>query len=180
MQPGAQVPSLPVTNIPNREDWIAFLASIMSGTSSAIGSNPNPSIMIFGLVIAAVGKSLPSLGDWQNLKVYQRVEDVILFISTVAGYLATSLSGNTQYVIWGIILGMIGKAVPSLINYKDDPKARVEDVISLIIVAIGGAVYFLQNDPNHATLVLALGIISKALPSLQGKNSQSTPSTPSS
>ncbi|MDE1842051.1 MAG: hypothetical protein KGH95_00200 [Thaumarchaeota archaeon] len=157
---------------PTREDWIAFLASIMSGTSSAIGANSNPTIVIFGLVIAAIGKSLPSLGDWKNLAVYQRIEDIILFISTVAGYLATSLSGNTHYVIWGIILGMIGKAIPSLINYKDDPKSRVEDVASLVIVAIGGAIYFLQNDTNSATLVLALGIISKALPSLQGKNAQ--------
>lgn len=142
----------------------------MSGTSSAIGTNPNPTIMIFGLVIAAVGKSLPSLGDWKNLTGYQRIEDIVLFVSTVAGYLATSFSGDNHYVIWGIILGMIGKAIPSLIHYKDDPKSRVEDVVSLVIVVIGGATFFLQNDTNSTTLVLALGIISKALPSLQGKS----------
>lgn len=160
---------------PSSEDWIAFISSLLSGTSSAIGSNP--SFMIYGMVIAAVGKALPSLGQKDGWK---SPEDWLLFGSAIAGYLATAMSGKTEYAVWGVIFGMIGKAIPSLIDAEKNKSERLEDIISLIIVAIGGIIYYLQTyvwhaDPTSATLVVALGIIAKALPSLQGKNTQPPP-----
>lgn len=160
---------------PSSEDWIAFISSLLSGTSSAIGSNP--SFMIYGMVIAAVGKALPSLGQKDGWK---SPEDWLLFGSAIAGYLATAMSGKTEYAVWGVIFGMIGKTIPSLIDAEKNKSERLEDIISLIIVAIGGVIYYLQTyvwnaDPTSATLVVALGIIAKALPSLQGKNTQPPP-----
>ena len=160
---------------PSSEDWIAFISSLLSGTSSAIGNNP--SFMVYGLVIAAVGKALPSLGQKDGWK---HTEDWLLFGSAVAGFLATSLSGKIEYAVWGVIFGMISKAIPSLIDAEKNKNERLEDVISLVIVAIGGIIYYLQTymlhaDSTYATLVIALGIISKALPSLQGKNTQPPP-----
>jgi hypothetical protein len=167
------------------EDWISFISSLLAGTSSAMANSQ--SFMVYGLVIAAIGKALPSLGQPGAWKSRQGVEDWLLFGSAVAGFLATSLSSaannHPEYALWGVIAGMIGKTTYSLVDYathKGQSDERLEDIISLIIVAIGGIVYYLQASPTHqgvttATLVVALGIISKALPSLQNKNNVQSP-----
>lgn len=176
----------------NSEDWIAFLASILSGASSAMGSNPNPAVMMFGLIIASVGKALPSLGqnlqilpslkdpkDLQTRRKIQKeiLEDSILFVGAIAGYLATALSNthDEKWTVLGVVLGMIGKVIPSLVDAEVRKNDLFEDAISIIIVAIGGIMYFLQSDPSYGTFVLALGILAKALPSLQGKKNVESP-----
>lgn len=177
----------------NSEDWIAFLASILSGASSAMGSNSNSSVMMFGLIIASVGKALPSLGqnlqilpslkdpkDLQTRRKIQKeiLEDSILFVGAIAGYLATALSNthHEKWIVLGVVLGMIGKIIPSLVDAEIRKNDLFEDAISIIIVTIGGIMYFLQSDPSYGTFVLVLGILAKALPSLQGKkNVESSP-----
>ncbi|NHI04022.1 hypothetical protein DYY67_1397 [Candidatus Nitrosotalea sp. TS] len=176
----------------NSEDWIAFLASILSGASSAMGSNPNPSVMMFGLIIASVGKALPSLGqnlqilpslkdpkDLQTRRKIQKeiLEDSILFVGAIAGYLATALSNthDEKWTVLGVVLGMIGKVIPSLADAEVRKNDLFEDAISIIIVTIGGIMYFLQSDPSYGTFVLALGILAKALPSLRGKKNVESP-----
>lgn len=149
------------------EDWILFLGPLLSagaGTSlSGIISGTNG--FLLGIVIAALGKSLLGL-SFQT----KSLEDWLLFISTFLGLVATALTANSQFVLYGTIIGFAAKSIPSLVKVKN-----VEDVFLLIgsIIAFLGVTFGNTNVENTGLLLLTMG---KALPSIATNGAAGTTS----
>jgi hypothetical protein len=150
---------------PTLEDWILLLSPVLSaGAGSSLnGILPGTSSFVLGVIIAALGKSLVSLGAEPKSK-----EDWWLFVFTFFGILITALTGNSQYALAGTIIGFAGKSVGTLIH-----TVALEDI--LLLVGSGIAFYGIltgsTNTTNTGLLLLSMG---KALPSL-GTNGKLSP-----
>ena len=157
---------VPLTS-PTLEDWILLLSPVLSAGagSNLSGILPGTSAFALGVVIAALGKSLVSLGADPKCR-----EDWWLFAFTFFGILLTSYTGNSQYALGGTIIGFAGKSLGTLIHTR-----TLEDILLLIGsgIAFIGLLSGNTNTTNSGLLLLSMG---KALPSL-GTNG-SPPSWP--
>jgi hypothetical protein len=141
------------------EDWILFLTPVLS---AAAGFNfggilPGTSGFLLGVVIASLAKSLIGLG--QNPSFKGNYEDYLNLIITFLGLLATAITANQQFVIYGAVIGLIAKALPSMTG-----GVNLEDIlltIGAIIAGVGQA----SGYPTIASVGLLLAVIGKSLPS---------------
>jgi ABC-type xylose transport system permease subunit len=154
------------------EDWILFLTPIIVGLAgSGLAQNLIPGVpgLLVGVVIGVLAKTLIGIG--QNFKA--NYEDVLSFIITFIGLLGSALSGYPQFIVYGTVLGLIAKALPSLSNGLNP-----EDLLLTLgaIIAGIGASFGLHNLESVGLLLSVLG---KSLPSLGSSAgiAQSVPAT---
>lgn len=89
----------------NYEDFVAAAILFLGFLATAFSANPQ--FLTWGTILGLVVKALGFLQSGLN------VEDVFLAIGAlIAGYGA--ISGNAQLTNAGLLLGLIGKAMPSI------------------------------------------------------------------
>ena len=138
------------TSGPETEDYLSFSSTILGAVGSTLQQNGSSQTLLLGLVVAAIAKALPSLADPKKSGLWERVEDSLLFLSAVLGYVAAGIESNFDYstplsreiVIIGLAVGLIAKTIPSLISHKkltlEDSIPHIAGVTSLIGGLLGG------------------------------------------
>jgi hypothetical protein len=165
--------STKVTTATTAEDWILFLTPLvtaLAGTNLAQNLIPGASGLLVGTVIGVLAKTLIGIG--QNFKA--NYEDILSFVITFVGLLGAALTGYPEFLIYGTILGLIAKALPSLAN-----GLNAEDILltlGAIIAGIGTAL----GLHNLSSVGLLLSVLGKSLPSLPPLSTTTSASTATS
>jgi len=89
----------------NYEDLLSFISTFLGFLGT--GFTANPQFVTWGLIIGFLVKALGIVQTGLN------IEDVILAIGTVVAGIA-QVTGNTHLVTAGLLLAVIGKALPSI------------------------------------------------------------------
>lgn len=141
------------------EDWLLFLTPIVGALAGFNwgGFIPGTSGFVVGVLVASLAKTLIGLGQNPHLSNW---EDMISFALTFFGLLATAFSANPQFVIYGLIFGLLVKSLGFL-----SLGLTIEDIVLAIGALIAGYGE-IAGIPVLVNLGLLLAIIGKAIPSI--------------
>lgn len=146
------------------EDSLSFVSAIFGALGSTVTQENNPRTLLFGLVLAAFAKALPSIGQKPLGK--ETIEDWLMLLATFVGALAAGIQSNFSFstpgsqeiLVVGLLLGLLGKTIPSLIGNR----RSLEDWVPLI-AAIASAIAILPLGAQYATIGIFFGFLAKQL-----------------
>lgn len=149
------------------EDSVSFVSAIFGALGSTVTQQSNPQTLLFGLVLSAFAKAVPSLG--KNVRGKETVEDWLLLTAAFAGALAAGIQSNFTFsdpysqrtLILALCLGLIGKAVPSIINGHGGK----EDWVSLAaaVASFIAGLPLTSLAPQYAAVGVFFGFLAKQL-----------------
>ena len=154
------------------EDGLSFLSSVLAAAGSTLGAQVgNPKILLIGLVIAAISKALPSLeaNPWSK----ETLEDWLLFLAAIFGALGAGLQAdlsfsNPNILIYALLLGVLGKTIPSIVMGS----RKLEDILPAVI-SILSLLGSLPYGPQYLSFGVFFCFLAKTLsqPPPSGKSS---------
>ncbi len=135
------------------EDGLAFSSTVLGAAGAALGQQVgNPKILLLGLVVAAISKALPSLeaNPWSK----ETVEDWLLFLAAFFGALGAGMQAdltfsNPNFLIYALLIGVLGKTIPSIIM---GPK-KLEDILPAVI-----AMFALLGSLPYGSQYISFGV----------------------
>jgi len=135
----------------------------------------NPKTLLLGLVFAALAKALPSLGQSLSdpTKKQDRPEDLILFFAAFLSALGAGIQSNFSFstplsqeiLVFGIAVGLIGKALPSLNDSrkKGNWKVNFEDSVPFVAALISALAVLPIWGTQYASAGIFFGFLGKQL-----------------
>jgi hypothetical protein len=140
------------------EDWLLFLVPLVTTAAGLNWSGLVPGLpgFLIGVIVGALAKALVGIAQSPT----KNYEDYLLFFITLAGALAAGLENNASLAVYGTVIGLIAKALPSLVQ-----GINVEDVLMLVSVFFAGIAQYAGNM-QIAAFALLVGVLAKSIPSL--------------
>ncbi len=146
---------------------MSFVSAVFGALGSTVTQENNPKTLLLGLVLSATAKAVPSLG--KNPMDSKTREDWLLLIATFAGALAAGIQSNFSYsdpnsqriLILALCLGLIGKAVPSIIHDHGSKEDWVSLVVAIATFVAG--LPFSTVSPQYAAIGVFAGFLAKQL-----------------
>jgi hypothetical protein len=169
----------PILTRQNVEDLLLAVLPILAGpTGTAVinlsGFVPGIPGFVLAVIIASLVKS--AIGINADNASY---EDWLNFVITLVGAIGAGLTGNSSVALYGVVLGFIAKALPSLAD-----GLNIEDgalVLGAVLAGIGGSSLVTGSDATALTnLGLLIATLGKAWPSLANGGGTPTPSSSAS
>jgi len=138
----------------------------LGSTVTPQGATANPQIIIVGLLISALAKSLPSLPSKDgHIKLKDlKLEDVILFASAVVSAFAlllqkqNNLPSQYQFLpILCLLIGILGKTGVPMLQGKSQVEDKLAFAVAIIVIVV---VLAFGGDPTFSATV---GVFSSTL-----------------
>ena len=155
----------PILTRANIEDVLLAILPILAGpTGTAVinltGLVPGIPGFVLAVIVASLVKS--AIGISADDHSY---EDWLNFGITLVGAIGAGLTGNSSLALYGVVIGFVAKALPSLAN-----GLNVEDgalVLGAVLAGIGGSSIVSGNEATALTnLGLLIATLGKSWPSL--------------
>ena len=149
----------------------SFTYVTLAGTVAGVFAD-SLNVILLSLALAAALKALPSLyakGDSKPGSRLIRMEDWLMFLASLAGYLFTAGTGNPNFAVAGLVVASFGKAAPSLYrrhHYGPDPEhdySPTPDRVMLSITLISVLLSIISRNPSWATYGVVFSFVGKGL-----------------